>query len=108
MSFPVARSRRLFAVGALAVLGGLSISACSSDPSPKRVALDMVETLDDLSDSERQCMTDKIEEDYTAEEIEAMGANNENFDFSQPAASDGDNAADLNAFIDDLQSCHQD
>lgn len=69
------RSSRVLAAVAVAVLG---LTACVSTPSAKRVALDVVETLD-VSDSVKACMRDVIDE-YDADELEDIAE----------AAADGD------------------
>lgn len=50
----------------------MGLGACRSTPSAKRVALDMVERVaieQDLSDRERDCMRDAIEQ-YDADDLE--------------------------------------
>jgi hypothetical protein len=74
------------------------LAACTSTPSAKRVALDVVETLD-VTEEAKACMVEKIETDYTNEQLEAIGAGAESDD---PEAE-----ADLEAFEADLADCVQ-
>ena len=84
--------RAALAVAALAAVG---LTGCSSTPSAKRVALDMVDTLE-ISDDAKTCMKDKIN-GYEGEEIERIAE----------LADSGDQAgtADLREFSDDLATC---
>jgi hypothetical protein len=52
----------------LAAIGGLS--ACNSTPSARRVALDVIDTLD-VSESVKECMRTKVEA-YTKDEIQSF------------------------------------
>jgi hypothetical protein len=80
----------------LAALGGLT--ACSSTPSARRVAFDAVETLE-VSEAVKECMRQKLEEDYSQETIEAFanGANQN--------PPDRDAAEALEQFEADLATC---
>jgi hypothetical protein len=77
----------------LAALGGLS--ACRSTPSARRVAFDVIDTLE-VTDSVKACMRDKVE-GYTANEVKkfAEGANK----------NDAASVAALDKFEADLASC---
>jgi hypothetical protein len=79
----------------LAALGGLT--ACNSTPSGRRVALDVIETLDQ-SESVKECMRNKVD-GYSQDTIEdfAKGA-----DQNPP---DADAKAALDRFEADLASC---
>ena len=82
------------AIGVVAVLG---VSACTSDPSPNRVAEDLVRTLtQDLPDIQ-ECMLGVID-DY---DLNNLGdeANSDNPDVSDPAL------AELANFEADLAAC---
>jgi hypothetical protein len=85
--------RSLVAVALVAVFG---VSACNSDPSPTRVAQDLVETVSSTPEQE-ECMLDVID-DY---DLDALGedANNENPEISGPAQDE------LDAFEADLAEC---
>jgi hypothetical protein len=94
------------AVVAAAVLLGLT--ACTSTPSAKAVAEDFVESIDGLTDAQRECMLEKLDTDYTNEELEAIGEANLNVDFDQPAATAVETATtEFQAFVADLQECMQ-
>jgi O-acetyl-ADP-ribose deacetylase (regulator of RNase III) len=82
----------------LAAIGGLT--ACNSTPSARRVAFDVIETLD-VDESVKECMRKVVEEDYTQDEIQAFA---EGADRNPP-----DEASELalEAFRDDLaESCN--
>ncbi|HEX4980948.1 MAG TPA: hypothetical protein VFV63_04585 [Ilumatobacteraceae bacterium] len=81
----------------LAAVGGLA--ACNSTPSAKRVALDVIETLDNLTEAERQCMRTKVEKDYSQDEIQAIA---EGADQTPP---DPEAKAALDRFEADLADC---
>jgi hypothetical protein len=80
---------------ALAALAAVGVTGCSSTPSAKRVALDMVETLD-ISDSAKACMTEKVEA-YPEDELEQIA--------ELADSGDQQGIADLTAFSDDLATC---
>lgn len=61
----------MLAVLAVSVVG---LAACSSDPGPKRVAEDIIETAieqGDLTDEQGQCMFDKVET-YSDKQLEEI------------------------------------
>ena len=82
---------------ALAALAAVGLSACSSAPSAKRVALDMIETLD-ISESAKACMTQKVE-DYPEGDLEKIAELADN--------GDAEGLKQLNQFSDDLATCVQ-
>ena len=82
---------------AVAAIGGLA--ACNSTPSAKRVALDVIETLP-VSESVKECMRMKVEEDYSEDEIEAFA---EGADKDPP---DPESQEALDKFEADLASCN--
>lgn len=88
------------AVVATALLG---LGACSSNPSPKAVAEDYVESIPDLEPEQRQCMLDKLDE-YSNDELEAIGEANLNVDFNQPDAVETA-SPEFQAFVDNLAEC---
>jgi hypothetical protein len=73
------------------------LTACNSTPSARRVAFDVIETLDQ-PEGVKQCMRDKVE-GYSQDTIEdfAKGA-----DQNPP---NEDSVAALEAFRDDLAEC---
>ena len=90
-------SHRTFALAVVAVLG---LAACNSDPSPKRVAEDLVQT-EASTPEEEECMLDVID-DYDDEfGINSLGsdANSDNPEISGPAQ------AALDDFEADLAAC---
>jgi hypothetical protein len=90
------RSSALLAALAVVVLG---VTACTSDPSPKRVAEDLINTLAE-TDEERECMLD-ILDGYSAGELEDLGnAVNEGDQAEQTAAQ-----TQLDEFQARLSSC---
>ncbi|MEJ7725243.1 MAG: hypothetical protein WKF64_13120 [Ilumatobacteraceae bacterium] len=96
-----ARSRRL--LGAIGV-GILALTACNSTPSAKRVALDIVETMDSISDTQKQCLREKIDS-YDSSALEEIGEAQENqaLDFTDADALE--NATpELRAFVEDLRT----
>ncbi len=88
-------------VGVVAVLG---LGACTSQPSAKAVAEDVVQSLDGLTEAQRTCMLGKLET-YSSDEIERIGEANEdvNFQDENAVATQGD--AGLQKFVDDLSTC---
>ena len=90
--------RTTLAVAAVASIGLLG--ACTSNPSPKAVATDIVESLPDLTDAERTCMLDKIDL-MSSDELERLGEANED-----EAITDVDSGTpELQAFMADLADC---
>ena len=81
----------------LAAIGGLT--ACNSTPSAKRVALDVIETLP-VSDEVKECMRNKVEQDYSQDEIQAFA---EGADETPP---DPEAKAALDRFEADLANCN--
>ncbi|HWM21609.1 MAG TPA: hypothetical protein VNO51_18090 [Ilumatobacteraceae bacterium] len=80
----------------LVAIGGLT--ACNSTPSARRVALDVIDTLD-VSDSVKACMRAKVEA-YTKDEIA---------DFAEGADEDPpdpESQAALDKFEDELADCN--
>ena len=78
---------------ALLAVGGLT--GCSSTPSAKRVALDMIDTLD-ISASAKACMVDKVE-GYTTEELDKIA------ELADEGNQEG--VAQLQEFEADLATC---
>lgn len=100
-----ARSVRL--LGAVAA-GLLLLAGCgSSAPSVKRVALEVVETLD-ATPEQRECMRERVDA-YSNDQLEAMvpldGEGNAiEIDFRDPT-SIPDATPELQQFVDDLCTC---
>jgi hypothetical protein len=94
------RVARVVALGAAVVL---TAAACESNPSPHRVAEDLIETLAD-TDAERDCMLD-ILDGYANDDLEAWGEAVEN---GQPGTASYDDAqAELDAFQAELETCRE-
>jgi hypothetical protein len=90
-------SVNVLAIGLLAVLG---VSACTSDPSPTRVAQDLVNTVAQDQPEIRDCMLGVIDE-YDLDDL-GDKAISENPDVSGPAL------AELDKFEADLAACDPD
>ena len=90
-------TRRSTTIAAAAV-AALAVVGCSSQPSAKAVATDIVESLDGLSPSQRACMLEKLEA-YPSDQLQQIGENNEGIS----STSEGD--ADLQEFTADLNEC---
>jgi hypothetical protein len=86
--------RSLVAAVLIAVLG---VSACASEPSPTRVAQDLVRTEAAGQPEVIDCMLDVIEE-YDLDDL-GEDANNDNPEISGPAR------AELDRFEADLAAC---
>ena len=89
----ISSRRSLVAVALIAVFG---VSACNSDPSPTRVAQDLVETVSSTPEQE-ECMLSVID-DYELDDL-GKDATNENPEISGPAQDE------LDAFEADLAAC---
>ena len=89
------RSARIASLALVAVLG---VGACSNPPSAQRVALEMVETLD-VDDAAKACMREKIENDYTSDQLQDIA----------DGAADGQpqDVEALQQFEDDLAACNE-
>ena len=90
------RRSRSTRIAAVAVVAALGFAACDSQPSAKRVAEDLVNTLAADDPEVRDCMLEKID-GYTKDELEDIGN----------GAQDGDaeSLAALEMFEADLASC---
>jgi hypothetical protein len=89
------------AVVALAAV--LGFGACTSQPSPKAVAQDYIESIDGLTPEQRQCMLDKLDE-YDSDTLTSIGDANLNVDFDQPDAVESGTPA-FQDFVANLNSC---
>jgi hypothetical protein len=94
----VISSRRPFVnVLALGVVAVFGVSACTSDPSPRRVAQDLVNTVAQDEPEIRDCML-KVIDTYDLNDL-GDKATSENADVSAPAL------AELDQFEADLVGC---
>jgi hypothetical protein len=91
---------------AVVVAALVALGACTSTPSAKAVARDFVESIDGLTDAQRECMLDKLDNDYTSDQLEAIGEANVSIDFDSPDAVE-DATPEFQAFVDDLGECMQ-
>ncbi|MFV0307440.1 MAG: hypothetical protein ACK5OX_06830 [Desertimonas sp.] len=91
---------RLPAITAAVVALG-ALSACTSQPSTRTVAEEIVETLDGVSQDVKDCLTAKLE-GYSNDELDALGEANPDFSSTSP---DMTQTPELTAFIADLQEC---
>ena len=89
---------RSFAIASLALVGAFGVAGCQNAPSAERVALEVVETLD-VDEAVKACMRDKIENDYTTEELEEIG--------EAAAEEQAQGLEALQRFEDDLASCNE-
>lgn len=95
--------RRLPAVTAALVALG-TLSACTSQPSTRTVAEEIVETLDGVSQEVKDCLTEKLE-GYSNDELDAIGEANPDFSSTSPGMTQ---TPELEAFIADLAACNED
>ncbi len=78
------------------------LGACTSQPSAKAVAKDVVESLPDLTTAQRTCMIGKIDV-YSSEELQAIGEANIDVNITGP----NDGTEQMQKFMRDLASCRQ-
>ena len=89
---------RSVALASLALAGAFGVAGCRNPPSAQRVALEVVETLD-VDESVKACMREKIENDYTTEELQ---------DIAEGAAEGQTQGVEaLQRFEDDLADCNE-
>ena len=81
------------------LIAGLGVTACTSTPSAKRVAEDLINTLAE-TDAERDCMLEKVDV-YSKDELEQIGDDAENGDEAAKAAAN----AELDKLQAELESC---
>lgn len=90
---------------AVAVVGLGGLAACSSNPSARTVALDVVDAVPNLTDGQRNCLRQKLD-GYTDEELSAIAAGNESLTYG--SAFDIERASDdFQTFVADLEECRQ-
>ena len=86
---------------AAALVGLLALSACTSDPGPKRVAQDIIKAQSiDNPELDEQCLLDELDK-YTNDQLVAIsnGLSKEN------SADQAEAEAALAGFAADLESC---
>ena len=81
------------------LIAGLGVTACSSKPSAKRVAEDLINTLAE-TDAERDCMLAKVDV-YSKDELDQIGEDAESGDEAAKAAAN----AELDKLQAELESC---
>lgn len=97
------RARHRSILGAVAV-SVLVLAACSSNPSARGVAEDLVVSLD-LPDAQERCLLDRLES-YGNDELERIGEANRSVDFEQPGVFESEAITpELKKFYDDLKAC---
>jgi predicted secreted protein len=74
--------RIALALGSVAIV----VSACSSEPSAKRVAEDLINTLA-ATDEERDCMFEIVDEGYSEGELDQLGRDVNEGDAAEKAAA---------------------
>ncbi len=84
---------------ALLLAATFGVSACRSEPSARRVADDLINTLA-TTDAERDCMLAKVDA-YGKDELEKIGENAANGDEAAKAAAN----AELDKLQAALESC---
>jgi hypothetical protein len=88
---------------ALALAIVLGLGACTGRPSAKAVAQDYIESIDGLTEEQRQCMLDKLD-NYDNETLTSIGDANLHVNFDRPDAVETSTTAFQN-FVADLQEC---
>ena len=84
------------------MVGVIGLTACgNSTPSNRRIAEDIIDSVDGLTDVERDCMHLRLA-GYTDEQLELINEQNKNVDF---ATENPDASPEWNEFVDDLASC---
>jgi hypothetical protein len=92
---------------AVLVAALFALGACTSTPSAKAVAQDFIESIDGLTDAQRECMLEKLDNDYTSDELETIGEANVTVDFDSPEAV-ANATPEFRAFVDNLAKCMTD
>lgn len=83
-----------------------ALGACSSSPSNKRVVEDIIESLDGVSESAKDCMMEKVDR-YGSDELDAIAKANEDFqllpngEIANPTEALADFQSDLASCLDD-------
>lgn len=66
------------------------------------MATDIIETVDGLTDAERECMRTRLDENYTGSDLEAINKENQNVDWDAEGATGGEL---WQALVADLDEC---
>lgn len=99
------KSRRssVLASATVAVLAVAGLGACTSSPSAKRVTRDMIESLQELDDTTRDCMLEVVD-GYSNEQLEDIGAENANFTSMDGNLSNS--SPEFQEFVEALRDCN--
>jgi hypothetical protein len=89
-------------ISVLAVLALVGLSACTSVPSTRTVAEEIIQTLEGVSQDVKDCMAERLENNYTDDDLETIGEANPGFNSANP---DVPQTPELEAFIADLAEC---
>lgn len=81
------------------MIAAMGVSACTSQPSAKRVAEDLINTLAE-TDEERECMLAKVDA-YSKDELQDIGDDAESGDEAAKAAAN----EELDKLQAELESC---
>jgi hypothetical protein len=96
--------RRRVVSACLAVLAAGALGACSSTPSNPTVVREVIESLQ-LPDDQEQCMLDKLENDYTDDQINQIADDNEDWDPAGQGDTPADASEGMQLFIEDFHEC---
>lgn len=88
---------------ALAGVAIVALAACSSQPNPHSIVVDLIESADGPTPEQRTCMLERVDE-YSSDEIEAIGDANKNIDFDNPEALAA-TTQEFQDFVEDLRTC---
>lgn len=69
------------------------------------MAEDIIETVDGLTDAQRDCMRQRLEDNYSSDDLEAINEENQNVDWEAEGATGGER---WQAFVADLAECRVD
>jgi hypothetical protein len=94
-------------VAALAVAAVGLLGACTSQPSARAVAEDVVEALNEegeLTNEQRDCLLEKID-GYTDEQLAAIGSpENQAINYTQPSAVE-QASPEFQEYVENLSEC---
>jgi hypothetical protein len=99
----VISTRRPFVALASALVAVTALGACSSTPSNKRVVEDIIESLEGVSEAERDCMLERVDR-YTDDQLDDIADANEDFELL-PTGEVANPTPALADFQADLASC---
>jgi hypothetical protein len=88
--------------GSLALGIVLLAGACTSQPSAKAVTLDVIESLDSVPQSAKDCMTEIVDA-MDNDELEQIADTDEDFLSMSPEGA----SEEMQAFIDELADCRE-